>query len=328
MTEQRYGVDVYTKTYGRDRVFTALAGRYGDRYLRYRDAWRKAGPDWHPDFPLNIIFDLVDRCNQVCPQCLRAPDLITDYDGFLGTKRVLPYEVISGILDECGASGLPSINFGGSGECTLHPDFIRICQKVMDIDVCEFRIITNGLRLKDDIAEALIDMQAHIVSVSIDAFSSETYAISRGNASQYQPVVDNVIAFAERKRARGVSWPLLRVSFVKQDGNAHEADQFADFWSQYADMVEIQSFSDYRMEEGFNNDFECMQPFQRMIVWAYGGAGPCCGFPGIVYNIGDYQQQTISEIWHGEAMESMRQMMRTKNYEPACQQCMGTRVVV
>ena len=171
-------------------------------------------------------------------------------------------------------------------------------------------------------------MQAHIVSVSIDAFSPETYAISRGNASQYQPVVDNVIAFAERKRARGVSWPLLRVSFVKQDGNAHEADQFAEFWSQYADMVEIQSFSDYRMEEGFNTDFECLQPFQRMIIWAYGGAGPCCGFPGIVYNIGDYRQQTISEIWHGEAMESMREMMRTKNYEPACQQCMGTRVVV
>ncbi len=59
MPEQRYGVDIYTKTYGRDRVFTSLSDRYGDRYLKYRDAWRKAGPDWHPDFPLNIIFDLV-----------------------------------------------------------------------------------------------------------------------------------------------------------------------------------------------------------------------------------------------------------------------------
>jgi uncharacterized Fe-S cluster-containing radical SAM superfamily protein len=327
MSNATYGVDRYTKTFGRDRIVDMLTARHGQRYLDYRAAWRKAGPDWLPDYPLNVIFDLVDRCNQACPQCLRAPDLIKDYSGFLGTRKAIPHETVQRIMEESARHGLPSVNIGGGGEGTLHPDFLKICRTILDAGVCELRVITNGLRLQGDIVEGLIDLQVHIVSISIDAFSPESYKISRGSAKQYQTVVDNVRGLVEAKRRRGSEWPLVRLSFCEQMGNRHETNAFVEFWSQYADMVEIQSFMDFRKSSDFDNDFECLQPFQRLMVWAYGGAGPCCGFPGIVYNVGDYAQRSVYDIWHGPEMEAMRTMMRTREYERPCLQCLGTRTV-
>ena len=325
--ETQYSSDPYTKTHGADLISRALAGRYGERYHDYRRDWERAGPEWLPDYPINLVLDLVDKCNLACPQCLRAPDLIKDYDGYIGTRKYLDYETIEKILDESAAYGLPSVNIGGSGECTLHPDFIRVVDKVMEIDVCELRIITNGLRLRGDLAEALIDAQPHIVSISIDGFSPETFHQSRGKAHRYQEVVDNTVSFAELKRRRRSQWPLLRVSFVEQECNRHETRDFVEFWSQYADMIDVQSYHDFRQTDDFDDSFDCFEPFKRITVWAYGGTGPCCGFPGILYNVGDFRTSTIHDIWHGAPIERVRAMMSSKDYQLPCLQCQGTRTV-
>ena len=77
----------------------------------------------------------------------------------------------------------------------------------------------------------------------------------------------------------------------------------------------------------FNLSFDCFEPFKRVTIWAYGGAGPCCGFPGIKYNIGDFNKESIHQIWHGKEIENIRRMMITKNYDFPCLSCNGTRTV-
>jgi hypothetical protein len=324
----QYSSDPFTRNYGADKIRSMLQGRYGQRYLDYRADWERAGVNWLPEFPLNLVFDLVDKCNLACPQCLRAPDLIKDYGGFIGTKKFLAYDVIARILDEARGYRLPSVNIGGSGECTMHPDFVRICEKVMDIDVCEFRIISNGIKLKGDVAAALIDLGVHMVSVSIDSFSPDTFVQTRGKARFYQEVVDNVVAFAEERRRRGAEWPLLRVSFVEQQCNRHETEDFIRFWSDHADMIDVQVYHDFRMTGGYLEQFDCFEPYKRLTMWAYGGAGPCCGFPGIVYNVGDFSSCTIKHIWNGPEMASVREMVASKAWQQPCLQCQGTRTVV
>lgn len=328
LAQQAYSTDQYTASYGSGRVKQMLGERYGQRYHDYRTAWEKAGPNWIPDYPINMVFDLVDKCNLACPQCLRAPDLIKNYPGQIGTKKYLPTDIVKRILAENKEHKMPSINFGGSGECTLHPDFIEICEAVMDSDPCEVRVITNGLRMQGDIAERVIDLGMHILSISIDGFSAESFQQSRGKGHRYQQVVDNAVAFAELKAKRNAKWPLLRVSFVNQKANAHEKDDFVKFWSDYADMIDVQSFVDFRQTDGFNTDFECNEPFKRLTIWSYGGSGPCCGFPGIVYNVGDYSQRSISDIWHGQEIGLVRDRMISKDWEKPCLQCQGTRTVI
>ena len=52
--------------------------------------------------------------------------------------------------------------------------------------------------------------------------------------------------------------------------------------------------------------------------------GPCCGFPGIVYNIGDWKTLTLREIWHGEPMREMRQMIQSRAWKKPCLECQAT----
>ena len=86
----------------------------------------------------------------------------------------------------------------------------------MNINPCEFRIITNGILLKKDISNALIDLNVDIISVSIDATTPEIFKITRGKAHRFEDVVKNTINFSKIKKDRGAKWPLLRVSFVEQ----------------------------------------------------------------------------------------------------------------
>ena len=73
-------------------------------------------------------------------------------------------------------------------------------------------------------------------------------------------------------------------------------------------MVDVQIYHDFRMTEGFETNFECFEPFKRLTIWAYGGAGPCCGFPGSPITLGT-SRKTIREIWHGEEINKVRSMV-------------------
>jgi len=171
------------------------------------------------------------------------------------------------MLDEGAANGLPSVNIGGSGEATLHPEFLNICKAVMDRNVMELRVLSNGLKLDQDIAEAMIDMQLHMFSISIDGFSVQSYGKTRGKSIHNERCVENARKFGEYKKKVGSVWPLFRVSFVKQEANAHEASEFLEYWSRYSDMVDIQTFHDFRSKD-YSLEFDCSEPYRRLNVWA------------------------------------------------------------
>lgn len=323
-----YSSDPFTKTYGTQKVQELLTQRHGEKYIKYRQDWEKAGPNHIPTFPLNLVLDLIDVCNLSCPQCLRAPDLIKEYGGYIGTLKKLSSNKIFEILEECRENNLPSLNIGGSGECTLHPDFLPIVQKAIDIGVCELRIISNGIKLKPELSKELIKLKPHIVSISIDGFSKESFGKTRGKEERYQEVVENVCRFSEIKKQMNAVWPILRVSFVEQSANYLERNDFINFWSKYADMIEVQTYHNYRQDESFNTKFDCFEPFKRLTLWAYGGAGPCCGFTGIVYNVGDFSKKSLKQIWAGPEIEKIRQMATLKNWQLPCLKCQGTRTVI
>ena len=276
-----YSNDPYTANYGTDRIRQALGERYGERYFKYREDWNRAGFNWLPDYPINLVLDLVDKCNLACPQCLRAPDLIKDYGGFIGTKKYLATETIIKILHESKEYNLPSVNIGGSGECTLasglHQDLRRGDEdRSVRIPHHHQRPSPAG-RYRDRDGRS-----RRAYALDLDR-RHEPAELRRRHAASHiviQQVVDNAVAFAELKAKRNAKLPLLRVSFVEQDGNRHERDEFIRFWSDYADMIDVQAFHNFRQSEGFDETFECDEPFKRITVWAYGGAGPVLRLPG------------------------------------------------
>ena len=319
-----YQLDPYTQTYNANIVRDTLSRRYGQRYLDYREQWDRSERFEVMPFPLNLVFDLINVCNLKCPMCLRSEDLIVDYPELKLSKEKLTVDEVVMALDEGAEHGLPSVNIGGSGECTLHPDFLEFCRATMDRNVMELRIISNGIRLTPEISEGLIDMQATMMSVSIDAFSAETYGKVRGKPAQYEQVLENIRTFLELRRRRHSVFPLLRVTFVPQPANKHETAAYVDHWRTVADMVDVQVHQAYGAKS-FSGDFECSDPFRRLNIWASKKVGPCCGFPGIDYDMGTFGKETLMAIWNGEPMRQIRREMLDRTYRAPCLRCQGSR---
>lgn len=313
----------HLKSYGVEKMAEKMTRRYGARYLEYRKLWAAAESLHAPEFPVNIELDLIDACTLSCPQCLRSPDILPRYKDWLGKGSRLAYEDIARLLDEAQKYLLPSVNIGGSGESMLHPDFLKICRCIMEHDIIELRIISNGTRLTEEIAAGLIDQQVHFLSVSIDAATAETYGKVRGRPEMFQRVVDNVHRFLALRQAKKSEFPMLRVTFVQQEKNNHEANAFIEEWSSRADLVDIQTYADYRKTE-FNSNFSCNQPWKRLAVYADGHVVPCCGFPGIVYDLGSVHERPLHAIWKGEELQRFRRLLLEKRFPPPCLACMGS----
>ena len=149
---KNYSKDPNTTSFGARLISERLAERYGAKYTDYRKMWDEADGFKLPEFPLNLVFDLTSACNLNCPQCLRASGSSAKYSDFFKGRHRLSVEDIIVVMREARRYGLPSVNIGGSGECLLHPDFIKICSLVMESGVMELRLITNGILLSRDIA--------------------------------------------------------------------------------------------------------------------------------------------------------------------------------
>jgi radical SAM protein with 4Fe4S-binding SPASM domain len=318
-----YCKNQYLKSYGVQNMVDKMTRRYGQGYLDYRKRWSMAEGLNAPEFPVNLELDLIDACTLSCPQCLRSPDLLPEYKDFLGKGSRLEYEQIATLMDEGQQYALPSVNIGGSGEPMLHPDFLKICRTIMDHEILELRIISNGTRLTKKIAEDLIDQQVHFLSISIDAALSQTYGQVRGKPEMYQRVVDNVNYFLSLRQKLNSEFPMLRVTFVRQEKNNHEAATFIDYWSSKADLVDMQTYSDFRKNK-LKKDFDCNQPWKRLAIYADGHVAPCCGFPGIVFNMGSVYEQPLRDIWLGDKMKRIRQSLVEKKFPAPCLKCMGS----
>ena len=85
----------------------------------------------------------------------------------------------------------------------------------MNINPCEFRIITNGILLKKDISNALIDLNVDIISVSIDATTPEIFKITRGKAHRFEDVVKNTINFSKIKKRQGCKMAITSSFFCR-----------------------------------------------------------------------------------------------------------------
>lgn len=307
----------------KSRIDEVMTLRFGDRYTEYRKLWVETASYKEFDFPINIVFDLIDACNLKCHQCPRHEDVkpMLGLD-FLGSRKQLSMKQIKKVLDESKKYSLPSLNIGGSGEFLLYENIIEVISYALDSGIIDIRAVSNGILLTEEKFKAFMELGLPVLSISLDATTQETYQKVRGGRL-YKPW-NNVLRAIELKKEKNALFPLIRVSFVKQEANTQEVEEFLDFWTNKADIVDVQAYIDYRRTEHYYN-FECFDPWRRVQIWADGTIAPCCGFPGIHLSIGHIDRNSIHEAWNSKEMKDIRKSLFSRNYITACLQCFGNR---
>jgi radical SAM protein with 4Fe4S-binding SPASM domain len=64
----------------------------------------------------------------------------------------------------------------------------------------------------------------------------------------------------------------------------------------------------------------CIYPWIHLHAYPTGEAYPCC-HAEMQYPVGNCKTNSLEEIWHGDAMQSLRQDMLNERHNPACARC-------
>lgn len=188
-----------------------------------------------PAGPVHVQIILSDLCNQSCNFCAyRDPGYTSSTlfyvreDGKKGLRyeehpdrnynpnRMIPYEKVLEILDDCVDLDVRGIQFTGGGEPTVHPRFADVVRATVDRGL-KWSLVTNGVNLSR-LTSLAACKTASWVRVSIDAGTSGTYSRMRGvPPHQFNSAWSAVTWLAD------LGVPTVGVGFVVTPDNWQEA---------------------------------------------------------------------------------------------------------
>jgi radical SAM protein with 4Fe4S-binding SPASM domain len=309
----------------------AQAARFGERYHAYRRDFAAASRlEFVPAFPLYIMLEQSFRCILRCPSCIHGhPEAVR---ACTPGVPLMPFELFARIVEEGAAHGLASLSLHANDEPLLVPDLAKRVRLAARSGIMDIIMTTNGLLLTEERARELLEAGLTHILFSLDACTPETYAKVRGgNFAKVLESIDIV------RRLRGGSpYPLLRASFVRSRLNEHEQERFVEFFRERVDYLEVQTFSAFK---GLNENliptgvrpasaFHCAMPFTRLMVRPDGEVLPCCSFYAYDIPVGNLRADSLAAIWHGQAMERLRDQARQGRYtNPTCQECLAATLV-
>ncbi len=282
-------------------------------FLEYRKQWEQ-NPINHKvsEFPLNLDIEVSGRCNLMCIHCTRHSRRtnVGDMDMVLFKK----------IVDEGVEHGLPAIIPHWLGESFLHPQLMEMITYAKSKDIMDIRINSNCTLITPYMAHKIIDSGLDTIICSIDSVTKNTYnRIKLG--SDFNLVHQNIEQLFNLRNNRKLSKPKIIVQMIDMRQTHEELTSFVDYWRVRADKVRIAT---YQSPDGRPNDinrvhnapesiFPCPQLWQRLVIAWDGAVYSCIGNNACRYPLGNVSETSLYDIWHGEKMNSLRELHR--NYK-------------
>ena len=259
-----------------------------------------------PDFPTHIDIEASSACNLHCPMC-KSTEMRKAGIRF---GKNMKWELYKKIIDECAESSLYSIKLSWRGEPLIHPQISSMVRYAKDKGIKDVAFLTNGVSLSSYISAWLWADRLDWISISFDGLK-EDYERIRYPA-KFEQVINNIKYLREWRDRAGNRKPQIRVQSIQSVIEGRE-NEFLKLWEGIADKVyfipdQIRTLN----EEDYKHDptFICPNPWQRLVIAADGIVPQCITDYTCSTNLGDINNQTIKEVWHGEPFNLFRNQMR------------------
>jgi len=311
------------------KIHSLQEERWGKRYIQYKKNWENARKfDLNSTFPLHIDLDSTDACNLNCPYCW------AEGGHFKRTNKRMPNQLIDEIFQEINSANndgqLCALNIGTIGEPLLCLDVVyNILERSVDAGLIDKFIHTNAHLLTIDVFRNLVDLDLTYLLISLDAIREETYEKVRGKG--FNNVLQNIEKVIEYKREKNLFFPIIRVSFVENDINESEKNDFIHFFKDKVDFVEIQPLVkyNYTLTENKNVSIYCHQPYQRMLIGLQGQMALCCSGYSMLrdFYVAKFPEMPIKEAWLHEKSQKLRYALKENELTdyPYCLKCLQSR---
>jgi radical SAM protein with 4Fe4S-binding SPASM domain len=269
------------------------------------------------EFPSQIMVDLTEVCNLGCIHC---PHPLFKRSSHY-SKQMLDENLNNKMISEVAEHGLGKtkyIRYTSNGEPLVHPRSYSMIYEAVKRSKTKVTLTTNGTLMDRKRVEKIFASGLHMIDISIDAFTNETYAKVRvgGNLDITRK---NVIDFIKLSKEKNIKTKIV-VSFVEQKENTFEKNDFKNFWTnEGADEVlirelhsnsgntKLDEYLSEKKEEQLQKRYPCIYPWERVVLNPRGFLSFC---PTDWYGkaeIIDYNKTTIKEIWQSKFYKDLRQ---------------------
>lgn len=283
-------------------------------------------------FPSQVIIDATELCNLACTHCPHPAFKRSSHYAGRSLSVALAAKAVSEVA-EAGRGHVQYVRFASDGEPLLHRHIFDMVGDAVRRSGTFVSLTTNGTLLTDGRVEALLATGVHLVDISIDAFSAETYARVRvrGNLDVTRANVERLI-----RRARESGAPTkIAVSYIEQPDNLHETDDFRRYWQQAgAHSVAIRRLHSasgavihvadlMRRQAAGETRRPCVYPWERVVVTPRGTLAFCPSDWTSGSALADYDTTTIAALWQSERYEALRRAHLSGDYSghAFCGQC-------
>lgn len=195
------------------------------------------------------------------------------------------------------------------------PDLVRHTKQ--RIPSAKTQIITNGVYLTPEKAEALVDAGLNQLKVSLQSLDPAKNEELMGYSSER--VIGNCVKTQEIIRKRRPKDLEFRVSMVVTRVNMDEIEQARAFWKGHGIRFVTSALENRGGNIAQANDLNphamrplngCIRPSRDFMVLFNGDVPLCCVDWWRTVIMGNAAKQSVSEIWRGEAFQSVRAALR------------------
>lgn len=284
------------------------------------------------DFPSQMIVDVTEVCNLACIHCPHPEFKKSQYYAARYLEPGLNAKLVAEVK-EFGGGKCQYVRYTSEGEPLVHPKIYDMLDYAVKHSGVYVTLTTNGTIMNEKRIEKLLDSGLHLIDISIDAFTAETYAAIRvnGKLDITRANVQTLLRLRDQTRRK----TKIVVSYVEQPQNAHETRDFEKYWKdQGADFVVIRRLHSsagaisgvaetLRHAQTEEARRPCLYPWERLLLNPEGHLRFCPEDWVKGSSFADYRETTVRDAWQGEFMQKLREAHLTNMYanHKFCGQC-------
>lgn len=305
----------------REVLFEQYRGEgWEDEYKKYRKNWVElAQTQQVSDYPQLVDLELASVCNLKCPMCYT---ISPEFRKKVNTK-LMDFELFKRVIDEIGGK-VPALRLSLRGEATLHKQFIECIAYAKQSGIKEVSTLTHGGKLTPEFFKKMVDAGIDWITISIDGVD-ETYEKIR-KPIKFDEILGIVKNIKKYKDEHGLHRPVIKIQGI-WPAIQENPEKYYDTFAPYVDLVAFNPLIDYLGKDEdivYVDEFTCPQQYQRLVIGADGLVMKCSNDEENQEVIGDVNQETVHQVWHGENMKKVRQMHQQKQgflQSSVCKKC-------
>ena len=295
--------------------------------------------------PFTLLIEPSNYCNFKCVQCFQS---IKSESYFTKNRGMMTMELYKKIIDEFKAwdgDKLKVLKLGMYGEPFTSPHFCEMLKIAKEADIAErIETTTNASLLTKEICEKLIENELDYIRVSIYSPYQEKHESITNTKININEIYKSLKYIKDLKEKNGTDKPFVSVKMLDTYSEENEVflNKYKDVsdevyidkphnWIAHEEKSFINSLYDKKNKEKLKEDLKtitsnriaCPMPFTTIAIRNNGDVSPCCVDWIGGTNLGNINEQSIRDIWNGEAMYQFRKMqLENRRFEnSSCAKC-------